>query len=90
MLMAARWASPALPAYMVWPNEPISSFSFSGRVSHTTSPMYVSDIIASGIRMNQTGIPPEKSLEAAEGSDVNTSMSLLSTGMVVGDGLRTR
>ena len=52
--------------------------------------MYVSDIIASGIRMNQTGIPPEKSLEAAEGSDVNTSMSLLSTGMVVGDGLRTR
>ena len=52
--------------------------------------MYVSDVIASGIRMNQTGILPEKSLEAAEESNVNTLMSLLSTEMVVRDSLRTR
>ena len=90
MLVAVRWASPALPAYIVWPNEPISSSSFLGQVSCTTSPMYVSDVIASGIRINQTGILPEKSLEAVEGSDVNTLMSLSSTGMVVEDGLRTR
>ena len=74
---------------MMDPNEPMLSTRFLGGVKGTSSLMNVSVVIASGGRISQTGILPEKSLDAAVGSNVNTSMRDSSTGVGVLGGLRT-
>ena len=71
------------------PKESLSILIIIGWESSGTSNMEVSKVIASGIRMNQTGTLPEKSLETAAGSDVKTSMRVLLTRIETLGDLRT-
>ena len=48
ILIAAICLSPGLLAYMIDPNEPMSSTRFLGGIKGTLSPMNVSIVIASG------------------------------------------
>ena len=48
ILMAAICPSPGLPAYIIDPNEPMSSTRFLGGIKGTLSPINVSIVIASG------------------------------------------